>query len=186
MKRFFTFFTVLLVAVTAMAQGTRTYGIKSGEYKTEMDMMGQKVVATVWFDDYGAKQLTKTKTSMMGMVLDMGSLNLDGKTYMINYADKQVQEMPTQESINYMDLNEEVIAKYKIVMDGVEEIAGKECLVMTAEINQMGQTAKVKASVWEGIPMKTVTSSMGMTITTTVTELKEGPVDASLFVLPEY
>ena len=186
MKRILTICAVLLVAVTAMAQGARTYGIKSGEYKTEMDMMGQKVVATVWFDDYGAKQLTKTKTSMMGMVLDMGSLNLDGKTYMINYADKQVQEMPTQESINYMDLNEEVVAKYKIVMDGVEEVAGKECLVMTAEINQMGQTAKVKASVWEGIPMKTVTSSMGMTITTTVTELKEGPVDASLFVLPEY
>ena len=50
----------------------------------------------------------------------------------------------------------------------------------------MGQTAKVRASVWEGIPMKTVTSSMGMNITTTVTELKEGPVDASLFVLPEF
>lgn len=186
MKRILTIFAVLLAAVTAMAQGTKTYGIKSGTYKTEMDMMGQKVVASVWFDDFGARQLTKTKMSMMGMDLDMGTLVLDGKTYMINYAEKQVQEMPAQESINYMDLNEEAVAKYKIAMDGVEEIAGKECLVMTAEISQMGQTAKVRASVWEGIPMKTVTSSMGMNITTTVTELKEGPVDASLFVLPEF
>ena len=186
MKRILTICAVLLVAVAAMAQGTRTYGIKSGEYKTQMDMMGQKVVVTVWFDDYGAKQLTKTKTSIMGMVLDMGSLVLDGKTYMINYADRQVQEMPAQESINYMDLNDEVIAKYKIVMDGVEDVAGKECLVMTAEISQMGQTAKLKASVWEGIPMKIVSTSMGMTVTTTVTELKEGPVDASLFKLPEF
>ena len=187
MKRILTFFAVLLVAATTMAQGgAKTYGIKSGEYKTEMNMMGQKVVATVWFDDFGAKQLTKTKVSMMGMDLDMGTLLLDGKTYMINYGEKQVQEMPTQESINYMDLNDDTIAKYKIVMDGVEEVAGKECLVMTAEVNQMGQTAKVKASVWEGIPMKTVTSSMGMDIIITVTDLKEGPVDPSLFKLPEF
>lgn len=186
MKRILTFCAVLLVAVTAMAQGTRTYGIQSGKYKTEMEMMGQMVIATVWFDDYGARQLTKTRMSMMGMDIDVGSLILDGKTYMINYAEKQVQEMPAQVSINYMDLNEEVVAKYKIVLDGMEEIAGKECQVMTLEINQMGQTAKVKASVWEGIPMKIVSSTMGVTVTTTVTELKEGPVDASLFVLPEF
>ena len=191
MKRILTFFAVLLVAVTAMAQEAsqemaKRYGIKSGEYKTEMDMMGQKVVATTYFDDYGNVQLSKTKMSMMGMTIDMGTLMRDGKTYMINYGDKQVQEMPAQESLNYMDLNDEAVARYKIKMEGQEEVAGKSCTVYTAEISQMGQTAKIKAYIWEGIPMKLITTTNGMAITTVVTNLQEGPVDASLFELPQF
>lgn len=42
----------------------------------------------------------------------------DGKTYMENHSAKQVQEMPTQESINYLNMDEATIAKYKIVEDG--------------------------------------------------------------------
>lgn len=190
MKRILTLFAVLLVAVTAFAQEsvpqTKRYGIKSGEYKTEMNMMGQKIVATTWFDDFGSLQLTKTRTNMMGVSLDMGTLTLNGKNYMINYGDKQVQEMPQQESLNYMDLNEETVSKYKIQTEGAEVVLEKSCTVLTAEISQMGQTAKIRASVWEGIPMKLVTTTSGISITTQVTELREGPVDASLFVLPQF
>lgn len=189
MKRFFTFIAVLLVAVTAFAQEaetTRRYGIKSGQYKTEMDMMGQKVVATTWFDDYGNTQLTKTKMSMMGMTVDMGSLMRDGKTYTINYGDKQVQETATPESLNYLDLTEEMISKYKVKNEGEEEVGGKPCIVYSAEVSQMGQTGKIKAYVWEGFPMKLVTTVTGMTLTTVITEFQEGAVDASLFEVPTF
>ena len=48
MKRFLTTFcAVLLVAAAAFGQdAVKRYGIKSGEFKTETNMMGQKVTAT--------------------------------------------------------------------------------------------------------------------------------------------
>ena len=187
MKRILTLGVALLVAVAAVAQeAPKKFGIKSGEFKSEMDMMGQKVVTTTYFADYGNLQLSKMKMSMMGMDMDMGTLMRDGKTYVINYADKTVQESPTQESINYLNLDDATVAQYKIKAEGVEEVAGKSCLIFSAEINQMGQTAKVKASIWEGIPMKNVASVMGMDLVTKVTEVKEYDVDLSLFELPKF
>ena len=93
MKKIFMICAVLLAAVTAMAQdGTKYYGIKSGSYKTEMDMMGQVITNTVYFDDYGAKQATSM--NMMGM--EMTQINKDGKMYLVNKGEKSVQEMPQQ------------------------------------------------------------------------------------------
>ena len=182
----FSLFAALLVAGTALAQTGQTYGIKSGTITTETDMMGTKIKATTTFDEYGALSYSRTKTEMMGMTIDMATLTKDGKTYMINYGDKTVQEMPAQESINYMDLNEKTIAKYKVKELGQEVVGGKECTQYSVEINQMGQTAKAKTSVWKGIPMKTVTETMGMSVTALVVDLQEGPVDASLFEVPKF
>ena len=187
MKRIMTLCAVLLVAVTAMAQdGAKRYGIKSGEFETEMDMMGQKIASTTYFDDYGAKQYARTKMEMMGMSIDMGTLQLGNKTYQINYGDKTVQEMPTQESINYLNLNDATAKKFKVQEAGKETVNGKECTKYTAEISQMGQTAKTTAWVWNGIPMKSVVDMGGMSITQTIKSVKEGPVDASLFEVPKF
>ena len=183
MKKIFAFCAVLLVAATAMAQdGAKVYGIKSGTIKTEMDMMGQTITNTTYFDDYGAKQATSM--SMMGM--EMTQINKDGKMYMINKGEKSVQEMPAQQSINYLNLTDEVIAKNKIKEIGKETVAGKECTIYTAEISQMGQTAKATVSVWNGIAMKSVIDMGGFSMTTKVVEVKEGPVDAAKFVVPTF
>ena len=64
MKKILSICAVLLVAVTAMAQNGR-YGIKSGSYKTSMDMMGNAIEQTVYFDDFGAKEATTM--NMMGI-----------------------------------------------------------------------------------------------------------------------
>jgi hypothetical protein len=187
MKRILTVCAVLLVAVAAMAQGTtKRYGIKSGEFKTEMDMMGQKILATTYFDDYGNLQVSKTKMEMMGMSIDMATLLKDGKQYTINYGDKTVQEMPAQESINYLNLTDEVIAKYKIKTLGTETVNGKECTKYSAEINQMGMTVKTTVSVWQGFPMKSVVDASGMNMTQYLKDIQEGPVDAALFEIPKF
>jgi hypothetical protein len=187
MKRIITLCAVLLVAVTAMAQdGAKKYGIKSGEFVTEMDMMGQTISGTTYFDDYGAKQIAKTKMEMMGMSMDMATLQLGNKNYMINYGDKTVQEMPAQESLNYMNLTPDVVKKYKVQEVGKETVNGKECTKYTAEISQMGQTAKTTVWVWQGIPIKSVIDMGGMAMTQSVKEVKEGPVDASLFEVPKF
>ena len=183
MKKVFAFCAVLLVAATAMAQdGAKVYGIKSGTIKTEMDMMGQTITNTTYFDDYGAKQATSM--SMMGM--EMTQISKDGKMYMINKGEKSVQEMPAQQSINYLNLTDEVIAKNKIKEIGKETVAGKECTIYTAEISQMGQTAKATVSVWNGIAMKSVIDAGGFSITQKVVEVKEGPVDAAMFEIPKF
>lgn len=187
MKRVLTVCAVLLVAVAAMAQnGPKKFGIKSGEFTTEMDMMGQKIIGTTYFDDYGAKQVARTKMEMMGMSMDMATLQLGDKSYMINYGEKTVQEMPAQESINYMNLTPEMVKKYKVQEVGKETVNGKECTKYTAEISQMGQTAKTTVWVWQGIPMKSSVDMGGMAMTQSVKDIKEGPVDASLFVVPKF
>lgn len=188
MKRILTFLAVLLVATTAFAQENtpHRYGIKSGKFVTETNMMGQMVAATTWFDDFGNVSLTRTTTSIMGQDIDMGTLMKDGKTYMINYSASQVQEMPVQESINFMDMSDAQVEKYKIKTLGMEEVAGKDCIKFSAEVSQQGQTAKVTACVWNGVPMKTITSVMGMDIVATVTSIEECPVDASLLEVPAF
>ena len=187
MKRILTLCAVLLVAATAWSQeAQKRFAIKSGEFKSETDMMGQKMLSTTYFDDFGDLMYSRVKVSMMGMEVDMGTLQRDGKNYTINYSDKTVQETPAQESVNYLDMSEKAVAKYKIKEIGQEVVCDKECTVYSLEISQMGQTAKAKASVWNGIPMKTVTETMGMSLTATVIEIQEGPVDASLFEVPKF
>jgi len=184
MKKVFTICAVLLVAATAMAQdGAKRYGIKSGTITTEMDMMGQTITNTTYFDDYGAKEATSM--NMMGM--EMTQINKDGKMYLVNKGEKSVQEMPNQQqSINFMNLTEEMIAKNKIKETGKETVAGKECTVYTAEISQMGQTVKATYSVWNGIPMKTNVDAGGFGITSKVVKVEEGPVDAAKFEIPKF
>ena len=180
MKKIFTLCAVLLVAATAFAQNR--YGIKSGSYKTEMDMMGQVITNTTYFDDYGAKEVTSM--SMMGM--EMTQIRKDGKMYLVNKGEKSVQEMPAQESINYLDLTDEAIAKYKVKETGKETVSGKECTIYTAEISQMGQTAKATVSVWNGFAMKSTIDMGGFAMTQKIVEVNEGPVDAALFEVPKF
>ena len=182
MKRFLVACLSLLVATTIlMAQdGVKRYGIKSGTITMETEVMGQKIESTSYFDDYG--RLEASKTSSFGM--ETYVISRDGKVYLVNKATKQVQEMPVQETINYQDLTDEVISKYKIQEVGHETVAGKECVKYTLESSQMGQRVKVTLSVWSGIPLKTVTSTGGMEMTATATKLVEGDVDPSIFTIP--
>ena len=53
---------ILAVLAAAFCVGAQAqeklYTVKSGIVTMEMDMMGQKIVQEVYFDDYGAKQAT--------------------------------------------------------------------------------------------------------------------------------
>lgn len=184
MKRLITILSMLLMAsALMMAQdASKKYGIKSGTITTVSEVMGQKIESKGYFDDYG--NLQSSKANSFGM--EISTILRDGKTYMVNHAAKQVQEMSVQESVNYLDLTDEIVAKYKIKEAGTESVSGKDCVKYTMEVSQMGQTAKLTVSVWNGIPMKTVTSAGGMDVTATVTEVTEEEVDASVFEIPTF
>ncbi|MBR1705273.1 MAG: DUF4412 domain-containing protein [Bacteroidales bacterium] len=184
MKRIFTLCTVLLVAATVLSaqETSRKYGVKSGTAKAVTEMMGQKIESTMYFDDYGALEASKAVAGGMEIV----TVSRDGKSYMVNAAARQVQEIPVQKSINFLALTPEVVEEYKIKEIGREKVAGKECTKYSAEVSQMGQTAQMTICVWEGFPMKSVTSSMGMLVSVVVTAFSEGEVDASLFEVPTF
>lgn len=171
-----------MMAYAAVAQeAPKKYGIKSGIAKTVTEVMGQKVEATSYFDNYGAVTVSKTKTAVPGAgEMEIATIAKDGKTYMVNYTAKQVQEMPAQEEINYMNLTDEVIAKYKIKELGTEKVGDRECIKYTEEISQMGQKAVSTVWVWKGFPMKSIIEVAGMQIVAEVTEFTE---DA--FILPQ-
>ena len=184
MKRFIALFSALIVATGVMTaqDAPKKYEIKSGTFTTVSEVMGHVIESTTYFDDYGRLETSKVNT--FGMVIS--TISRDGKVYMVNHSAKQVQEMPVQESVNYLDLTDEIIAKYKITEAGTETVSEKDCVKYNMEVAQTGQTAKLTVSVWNGIPMKTITSTNGMDVTTTVTSVVECDVDPALFIIPTF
>jgi len=189
MKRFIAIALLLCFAVAAMAQGAaKRYEIKSGIVKSKMSVMGQSMETTIYFDDYGALEASKVKTAMPGGgEIEVTTITRDGKTYIVIPSMKQVQEQASAESINYLALTDDVIAKYKIEDAGTETVLGKECKKYKESVTEQGQSATATVSVWKGFPMKSVTSVAGMEIVTEVIEFTEDAfVLASMFEVPTY
>jgi len=189
MKKVIILAIMLSAAVTAVAQESFSkYEIKSGKLKAVTEVMGQKVESTGVFDHYGAWEATKTKTSIPGVGdMEVATITKDGKSYMVNYTARQVQEMPVQESINYLAISKEAIMKYNLKEAGTEMIGDKECVKYTAEVSQMGQTATVTSWVWKGYAIKSVTSVAGMSMTAEVVEfIENAEIDPKEFEVPSF
>ena len=189
MKKLFAIALLLCVAVAAMGQeAVRKYEMKSGIAKMKMSLMGQAVESTVYFEDYGALEATKSKISMPGVGdMETTPISKDGKTYVVIPSMKQVQEQPTPEGINYIALTDDVIAKNKIEKVGTDTVCGKECIKYTASVTEQGQSATSTVSVYKGFPMKSVTAVSGLEIVTEVTEFTEDAfIIASMFEVPTY
>ena len=184
MKKMFTLALMLMVVCGAMAQeGTKKFAIKSGMAKTTTEVMGQTQQVTLYFDNYGALQCSKTKASVQGMGdLEMATIIKDGKTWMVNYTMKQVQEIPAeaQEDIDFNNLTEEIKTKYNVREAGTEELLGKTCTKYTYEAVIQGQKAKGSAWVYKGFPLKSIVSVAGMEIKSEVTEFLE-----NILVMPQ-
>lgn len=191
MKKILTLALMLMVVCGATAQeGPKKYGIKSGMAKTTTEVMGQVQQVTLYFDNYGALQCSKTKTEVPGMGdIEMATIVKDGKAWMVNYTMKQVQEIPAaaQEDIDFNNLTEEVKAKYNVQEAGTEKILGRNCIKYTYQADIQGHTAKGTAWVYQGFPLKSVVSVAGMEIKTEVTDFVENIlVMPQTFDVPEY
>jgi len=181
---------ILLLATAAgvaTAQDGHRYGIKSG-ILTQKSEMGE---TTVYFDNYGALEAQKMKMNFMGNEMDMTILRKDGKTYMINASEKQVQEMPDGgmggNSINFLNLTDAVKSANKIKEAGKETILGKECTKYTMESSQMGMTMTQTVWVWEGIALKTLTDGGQFTFGNEAVKLEENvEIPASTFDIPKF
>lgn len=188
MKKTLCIILMAAFAFSALAQEpAKVYELKSGIVKTVMTVMGQEVASTMYFDDYGAKQSTVVKmSSPMTGDIEITTILKDGRAWLVNSADKSVQEIAAPESVPYLALTDAVIEKYNIKELGEEEACGKPCKKYSLTVTEQGQKAESKVWVWKGLPMKTVISMQGMDITTEVSELTENAfVLPSMFELPE-
>ena len=188
MKKLLIIAGLLALCLGAAAQ-EKIYSVKSGKVTMEMDMMGQKIVQQIYFDEYGAKQATVME--MMGQ--KMRSIEVDEKNVMIDDASKTAISMPGMgpqmggnNKINFLNLDEKTIKKNKIKEEGQEEVAGKMCTKYSYRMLMMGQGVNVHAWVYKGITLKTTIKTDFGEMVTKATKVEEDiQVDPALFVLPE-
>ena len=179
---------ILAVLAAAFCVGAQAqeklYTVKSGIVTMEMDMMGQKIVQEIYFDDYGVKRATLS---------DFGgrksrNIVVDGETVMVNDEEKTAMKMPMmgqRETVNFSNLDEKAIKKYKVKELGTETVAGKECKKYEVTLFMMGQPQKQTVWVYKGITLKSSSSSDFGDMTQTATKIQEDvEIPASMFTLP--
>ena len=179
---------LLLASVAGVAMAQNRYGVKSG-ILTQKSEMGE---TTIYFDNYGALEAQKMKMDFMGNSMEMTILRKDGKTYMINASEKQVQEMPAGggmggNDINFLNLTDAVKSANKIKEAGKETILGKECTKYTMESSQMGMTMSQTVWVWQGITLKSLTDGGQFQFGNEVVKFEENAtIPASTFDVPKF
>lgn len=186
MKKLLIIAALLSFCIGAGAQ-EKIYEVKSGKVTMEMEMMGQAMVQDIYFDDYGAKQVTVSNFQGQKMRI----LVIDGSNVMVNDADKTAVRMPamgmgSENRINWLNLDEKTIKKNKIKEAGEEVVAGKTCKKYEYKVMMMGQPISATAWVYKGIVLKTSTKTdfgdMGQTATKIEEDIK---VDPAMFTIPE-
>lgn len=186
MKKLLIIAALLSFCIGAGAQ-EKIYEVKSGKVTMEMEMMGQVMVQDIYFDDYGAKQVTVSNFQGQKMRI----LVIDGSNVMVNDADKSAVRMPamgmgSENRINWLNLDEKTIKKNKIKEAGEEVVAGKTCKKYEYKVMMMGQPISATAWVYKGITLKTSTKTdfgdMGQTATKIEEDIK---VDPAMFTIPE-
>jgi len=186
MKKHFLFLALLLTvsAGVALAQDGRRYDVKSGIITMNSDMGS----TTIYFDNYGAVEAQKMKMSGFGADMEMTILRKDGKTYMINSTEKQVQEMPVMGAdVNFLNLTDKDKSTYKIKELGKEKVLDRECTKYSMETNQMGMTATQTVWIWKGIALKSLTDGGQFQFGNTAVKFEENAtIPASTFEIPKF
>jgi hypothetical protein len=177
--------------ITLSAQDAAKYEIESAIVQKEITMMGQKMNATWYMDDFGRKEsieMTLKNGITQGVDKHIRTLT-EGASIVTVDLDLNVGNRMTlpEQPVNYLQLTPEIREKYKIKEGGEEEIVGKKCRKYSLEVTQMGQTVLVTAWVWKGLVLKSESAGSGMVFAIeTATEVQENvTVPADKLIVPE-
>jgi hypothetical protein len=193
--------TATTAAATASSTAPQKYKIKSGIVTTEMDNLigDNKIQSVLYFDDYGAKEatVTKSETSMMGVTVKTHDVEIhrDGYQYKLDLEKKtgtkfKMPNLPAAASGTAMfaslsdaDLASDMMKEWNIKKESPMTIAGKQCDVYSMD-NKSRQMKGTVAS-FQGIPMKVDQSMAGMKIKSEVVKFEENvPLPAGIFDVP--
>lgn len=213
MKRILLIVTLMTVSLGISAQEA-LYTVKSGKITMEAGMGGMgrggmraggerpggrergmrgegeapAMTTVIYFDDYGAKQVTVTEFDGRST----RTLVVDGKNIMVNDTDRTAMEMPSmglqsgRSAINFSNLTEKVIRKNRIKEAGEEEVAGKLCKKYTYNVMMMGRAIKQTVWIYKGITLKSSMNTDFGEIGQNALSIEEDiEVDPALFLIPE-
>ena len=171
-----------------VAQPVKKYGFKSAIVKSTTDMRGQVIEMTGYIEEYGALECQKVSIDLPGMgSVETAVINKDGKAWTVNYTMKQVEETTPEEQVNFLELSDEDVEKYKIKEIGKEVLLGKECIKYSVENEVQGLKANLTVWAYKGFPMKTETEVQGFKIVFKVTDFQEDAmVLPQIFDVPEF
>ena len=179
------FLTLLFMAFfsfqTKAQNKMKRYPIESGKVNyqiTSPEGTGSKVLL---FDHYGRRESTHETMQKNGKtVKDQITLLNNGKSYVINLLTNKGRDMSQSTGMAMKMMTgatgNDMSATGKKMLEGMggqkvgyESFLGKNCEKW--EVNTMGKTTML---LWKGIPLKTVTSVMGIKTTEEATGLKTG------------
>lgn len=185
---------VILTAVTALGQDKdRRVELKSGVITMTSDLLGQTVITKKYIDDYGRKfaEYTMTPYYEDGERKDsliVGKIRGDINDIVVDYANK-VLRVQTLDStvINFVNLSEAAIKKYKIKRLGEEEVCGEPCVKYSFSYKSQGQNLKYQVWVWKGVTLKQRIKTLFMDYESEATAIQvDVPIDSTVFVVPDY
>ena len=107
---------------------------------------------------------------------------------MVNDDEKTAMKMPMmgqREVVNFNNLDEATVKKFKVKELGKETVAGKECTKYSVTLFMMGQPQKQTVWVYKGITLKSSASTDFGDMGQTATKVEENiQIDPSMFTIP--
>lgn len=190
MKKIITLCLLAFVATAALAQdGARRYAIKSGIATTVTTTGDTQTEATQYFDNYGAMESLKQHMDIPGLVsYDYYTVTKGDKAWFVTNTEGKKSskgfDNPTPD-LSFLNLTDEVKAKYNIQDLGEDSFLGKSCHKYSYETTQKRKTVSWTVWVYKGFVLKTITKMGKRESVIEVTSLKENvSVPAEVFETP--
>ncbi|HQI70463.1 MAG TPA: hypothetical protein PLT47_06905 [Bacteroidales bacterium] len=162
--------------------------IKSAIIHMKSSTFGMTQNIVMYMDDYGKKQMTEVSQKMLGQEVLQRSVS--DSVYMYTYSPKDKTgkkariESGGTDNINFTAITREMARELNLKKTGTTVVAGHSCEVYTLEV----PAAKLKGTyyIWKGIPIKTVSTVGGISITMEATRIEENvAIPAETFAIPE-
>lgn len=177
-----------------VASGDAKYQIESGIITYDYDIAGMNTETTIYFDDYGAREVIESKNNMMGANMHsrvffddeyVYTLEMNTKTAVKSALtdDDEIPDDVENKPMDFSGMFEDLEGDPNTTALPDEEVAGKMCKVYEFTDETDGTEGKVW--IWKGLLMKMELAGQ-MPVKVEVTNLEENAdIPEDLFVIPE-
>ena len=157
---------------------SQRYGVKSGVIFYDAPMNTKQ---ELYFDDYGAKEVSITSIDMGVAKSKSIEIRKDGFSY--TYEEGKAEGTKKAwyiQNTDYSKADPRTIERYKLKDLGTEIVAGKDCKKFSAEFGG----APMISWTWNNILIKSATKMGGADFVIEATKIQDGSVDSKIFELP--
>ena len=154
--------------------------------------MPGEITNTIYFDQYGDRELTETKSnfSVMGKSISTNSFTLVMDGYGYNWSNRtpngtkyKIQNISDPTKLSYKDLSADMMQQLGITKSGKETVNGRVCDIYIMNKENVGSG---KYWIWKNILIKCEANMGGNSMTMEMTDIQENAIiDDSVFSLPK-